>query len=51
LDFAQSHTVGHIVVGRSQQPWWRQIFGRTIPLRLAREASGFDLHIVSLEEE
>ena len=25
--------------------------GRTIPLRLVREAAGFDLHIVSLEEE
>jgi two-component system sensor histidine kinase KdpD len=51
LEFAHSHSVGHIVVGRSQQPFWRQAFGRSIPLRLAKEASGFDLHIVSLEEE
>jgi two-component system sensor histidine kinase KdpD len=54
LDFARSHGVGHIIIGRSHQPWWRQIFGRSIPLRLVREADGFDLHIVSfapVEEE
>lgn len=47
LDFARSHGVGHIVIGRSHQPWWRQLVGRSVPLRLVREADGFDLHIVS----
>ena len=51
LDFARSHGVGHIVIGRSHQPWWRQIFGRSVPLQLVREASGFDLHIVSFLDE
>jgi two-component system, OmpR family, sensor histidine kinase KdpD len=51
LDFARSHNIGHIVVGRSGQPWWKQMFGRSIPLRLVREATQFDLHIVSLEDE
>jgi two-component system sensor histidine kinase KdpD len=51
LDFAQSHNVGHIVVGRSQQPWWKQLLGRSVPLRLVREASQFDLHIISHEDE
>jgi two-component system sensor histidine kinase KdpD len=51
LEFAHSHSVGHIVVGRSNQSWWRQALGRSVPLRLAREAGGFDLHIVSLEED
>jgi two-component system sensor histidine kinase KdpD len=51
LDFARSHNVGHIIVGRSQQPWWKQLLGRSIPLRLVREASQFDVHIVSLEDE
>jgi two-component system sensor histidine kinase KdpD len=50
LDFARSHGVGHIVIGSSHQPWWRQILGRSVPLRLVREARGFDLHIVSFEE-
>ena len=48
IDFARSHGVGHIVIGRSHQPWWRQLLGRSVPLRLVREAAGFDVHIVSL---
>ncbi len=51
LEFARSHNIGHIVVGRSGRPWWKQMFGRSIPLRLVREATQFDLHIVSLEDE
>ena len=50
LDFARSHGVGHIIIGRSQQPWWRQVLGRSVPLRLVREAAGFDVHIVSFPE-
>jgi two-component system sensor histidine kinase KdpD len=51
LDFARSHGVGHILIGRSHQPWWRQVFGRSVPLRLVREAFGFDLHIVAFPDE
>jgi two-component system sensor histidine kinase KdpD len=51
LDFARSHGVGHVVIGRSHQPWWRQLFGRSIPLRLVREGQGLDIHIVSFEEK
>jgi two-component system sensor histidine kinase KdpD len=51
LDFARSHNVGQIIVGRSHQPWWRQLLGRSVPVRLVKEAVGFDLHIVSLDEE
>ena len=51
LEFARSHNIGHIVVGRSQRPWWKQLFGRSIPLRLVREAPQFDLHIISIEDE
>ncbi len=50
LDFARSHGVGHIIIGSSHQPWWRQMLGRSVPLRLVREATGFDLHIVSFAE-
>ena len=48
-DFARAHNVGHIIVGRSKQPWWRQLLGRALPLRLVRACAGIDLHIVSLE--
>ena len=51
IDFARSHGVGHIIIGRSHQPWWKQVFGRSVPLRLVREAAGFDIHIVSFTEE
>ena len=51
LDFARSHGVGDILIGRSHQPWWRQLLGRSVPLRLVREAAGFDVHIVSFLEE
>lgn len=50
MDFARSHGVGHIVIGRSSWPWWRQLVQRSVGLRLLREAAGFDLHIVSFEE-
>jgi two-component system sensor histidine kinase KdpD len=51
LDFARSHSVGHIIVGRSHQPWWKQLLGRSVPIRLVKDAVGFDIHIVSLDEE
>src|SRR4029077_12756756 len=51
LDFARSHGVGQTIIGLSHQPWWRQIFGRSVPLRLVKEASGLDLLIVSIAEE
>lgn len=49
LDFARSHNVGHIIIGRSHQPFWRQILGRSVPLRMVKEAEGMDLHIVAFE--
>jgi two-component system sensor histidine kinase KdpD len=51
IEFAHSHGVAHLIVGRSRQPWWRQLLGRSVTVRLAREAEGLDLHIVSLESE
>jgi two-component system sensor histidine kinase KdpD len=49
LDFARSHGVGHIVVGRSHRARWWQWLGRSIPLRLVREASGIDVHVVATD--
>jgi two-component system sensor histidine kinase KdpD len=51
LDFARSHGVGHIVIGRSYQPWWRKILGRSVTHRIIEEAAGFDVHVISFEEE
>jgi two-component system sensor histidine kinase KdpD len=51
LDFARAHGVGHIVLGRSHQPRWKQLFGQSVPVRLIEEATGFDVHLVSLERD
>ncbi len=51
LDFARTHGVGHIVIGRSERPWWRHFLGRNMIDRLVHEARGFDLHIVSLDDK
>src|SRR5689334_7328591 len=50
LEFGRSHGVRHIVVGRSQKPWWRRLLGQSPVFKLVTEATGFDLHIVSLED-
>jgi two-component system sensor histidine kinase KdpD len=49
LDFARSHGVSDIVIGRSRQPWWRRALGRSPMHRIVEEADGFDVHIVALE--
>src|SRR5215470_1593877 len=51
LAFARSHGVGHIMIGRSHRPWWQQMLGRSFVARMVKEAAGFDLHIVALDDE
>ena len=51
IEFAHSHNVGHIIIGRSRHPWWRQLLGQSIMLKLVKEAAGFDVHIVSFADE
>ena len=50
LEFGRAHGVRHIVVGRSHKPWWRRLLGQSPIYKLVTQASGFDLHIVSLED-
>lgn len=51
LDFARSHRVSDVMVGRSSQPWWRRALGRSLPQRLVDEADDLDVHIVALDVE
>jgi two-component system sensor histidine kinase KdpD len=51
LDFARSHAVGHLIVGRSRAPLWQRLVGRSILQRLVDESEGLDLHIASFEGE
>ena len=50
LQFGRAHGVRHIVAGRSHKPWWRRLLGQSPIYKLVTQASGFDLHIVSLED-
>lgn len=51
LEFARSHRVNDIIVGRTQQPWWRRLLGRSVFQRIVHGSGGFDVHIVSFEDE
>jgi two-component system sensor histidine kinase KdpD len=51
LDFARSHAVGYIVIGRSAHPWWRRLLRGSVMHRMVDQAEGFDVHIVSLDEQ
>jgi len=50
IDFARSHSVGLMLIGRSHQKGWRQLFGRTPDIRLVREAPDLDVQVVALGE-
>ncbi len=47
LDFGRSHRVGHLIVARLPEPWWRRWLGRDLVRRFLVDAADFDLHIVS----
>ncbi|HBZ72735.1 MAG TPA: histidine kinase [Deltaproteobacteria bacterium] len=51
LDFARSHAVGHILIGRSHTPWWRRLLSRDFVASMVRQAEDFDLHIVGAHEQ
>jgi two-component system sensor histidine kinase KdpD len=50
LDFARSHAVGHLVIGRSRGSFWRGLLGRDFVRRMVREADDFDLHIIGMRD-
>jgi two-component system, OmpR family, sensor histidine kinase KdpD len=51
LNYARSHGVGHIMIGRSHRPWWHQILGRTFVTRMVKDAADLDLHIIAFDDE
>jgi len=50
VDFANSHSVKHIVMGYSHQPWWKRVFGMSFLFRMLRHSAFFDLYIISTPE-
>jgi two-component system, OmpR family, sensor histidine kinase KdpD len=51
LDFARSHRVSELVVGRARLPWWRRALRRSALVRLLDEAEDLDVHVVALADE
>jgi two-component system sensor histidine kinase KdpD len=51
LDFARSHQVRHVILGRSRDPWWKQLLGWSFMRRFLDAAVEFDVTIASLGEE
>ena len=47
LAFAREYAIKIIVVGKSRQPWYRQVHG-SILARLERQAEGFDILIADV---
>jgi len=50
LEFARSHNVRIIIVGRSLKPTWRRLFRRDVVRRLIDDGAGLDVHVVSFDE-
>jgi two-component system, OmpR family, sensor histidine kinase KdpD len=51
LDFARTHGIAHVIVGRSAQAWWKQMLRGSVLTRLLREGADFDLHVVAATDE
>ncbi|HVM96668.1 MAG TPA: universal stress protein, partial [Candidatus Acidoferrales bacterium] len=51
LQFARLHHVGHIMIGRSHRPWWKQVLRGSFVTRMVQAAEEFDLHVIATEDE
>ena len=50
VDFARSHRVSDVIVGRSSHFSWQCLLRRSALDRLVDESEGLDLHIVAFDE-
>ena len=50
LDFARSHAVAHVLIGRTHSSFWRHLTRGDFVQRMVREADDFDLHICGLPD-
>jgi two-component system sensor histidine kinase KdpD len=50
LDFARSHAVAHILIGRTHASFWQHLRRGDFVQRMVREGDDFDLHICGLPE-
>ena len=50
LDFARSHAVAHVLIGRTKSSFWRHLVRGDFVQRMVREGDEFDLYICGLPE-
>ena len=51
LDFARSHAVARIIIGRSNEPMWRRVLRLSVFHRVVDDADDLDVLIVSFGEQ
>jgi two-component system sensor histidine kinase KdpD len=51
LDFARTHRVSDILIGRAPDTVWRRLSRRSVLDRLTDGAEGLDVHIISFDAE
>lgn len=51
LDFARTHRVSDIVLGRASEPRWRRLLRRSVLDRVLDRSEGLDVHVVSFPDE
>jgi two-component system sensor histidine kinase KdpD len=51
LDFARSHRVRHIIIGRSNEAGWKILLGRSFMNRFLRDCGEFDVTVASLDDD
>jgi len=51
LDFARTHRIAHVLIGRSMRPWWKQVLLGSVLTQLLRYGQEFDLHIIAATDE
>jgi two-component system, OmpR family, sensor histidine kinase KdpD len=44
--FVKEYGITHIILGRTQRPWYRRWFGRSVLDRLLRSVRGVDVVVV-----
>jgi two-component system sensor histidine kinase KdpD len=51
IDFARSHRVSDVIIGRTELPWWRRLLHGSVVERIVREGAGLDVHVVSFFDD
>ncbi|MEA2730701.1 MAG: two-component system, OmpR family, sensor histidine kinase KdpD, partial [Acetobacteraceae bacterium] len=51
IDYARANNVTHLIVGKSDRPWWRQWIMGSTTQRLINRAGGINIHVIEVPPE